>query len=120
MNKEQFLQALKQLEPLVTNINDCPDGLYFSIFSDSGYEFKIRLYDEKSCGSQNQLDYIGELWDFTHYQFDADTEIDAFRENSTYREQFTIRETLKDFDDLHAKLLVILERLEAMEKEPTK
>ena len=78
----------KQKEIIENNFNVYSD--YIERWTDGGVDMIIDIDKEKSI-EENIEQYID--------SFDIDEEIDMYRQSKDYREAFTIRESVKDFED---------------------
>lgn len=70
------------------------NGVYYELesWTDGGVDMIITLPSSNNKTVKEQLnDYIE--------NFDIDEEIDLYREDKRYKEAFTIRESLKDFEN---------------------
>jgi hypothetical protein len=117
LNKQQFVKGLNSLVPIVQNVHELSKGeVRFSVFADSGYEFRLKIYPS-DLQTEDDMDYLGNLWEFAYYEFDLSREMEAFREVTDYSQRFSFQETLHDFEDLKKKLEIILRSLEKLEQD---
>lgn len=88
---------------------------YFTIFeNESGYELETWTNEgvdmiitiEKNGGT-----LLEQLKEYVN-NFDIDSEIDMYRENEEYRNNFTIKESIEDFEDYISYVKDLIEELE--------
>lgn len=88
---------------------------YFNIFeNESGYELKtwtnggVNMIITLEKNGDTLLEQLKEYID----NFDIDSEIDMYRENEEYRNNFTIKESLEDFESYISYVKDLIEELE--------
>ena len=86
MNSKQW----EILEERFTNIYKYDETAELEAWTDGGVDMIITINLDK--------DIVTELEDYIE-NFDIDEEIDLYRGDKEYRKVFTIRESLKDFED---------------------
>lgn len=94
-----------------------------NFFEDNNFNVCLFKKENKQCAelemwTDGGVDMIITLNPFTKEEFigyvndfDVDEEIELHRQDKTYREVFTIRQSLNDFTDYHNKLKTIVEEL---------
>lgn len=88
---------------------------YFTIFENkSGYELETWTnegVDMIITIEKNGDTLLEQLKEYIN-NFDIDSEIDMYRENEEYRNNFTIKESIKDFEDYISYVKDLIEELE--------
>ena len=101
INKKQMEILENNFDYINTNYNE--DDLYLETWTNGGVDMIIYLDKEKTI-IENLEKYIR--------NFDIDEEIDLYRESKDYRDTFTIRESLEDFENWVEKIENIIKELE--------
>lgn len=104
MNNEKFIEEISQYFGVYESDGD----VELETWTDDGVNMHILLYDEKMSYYEQFENYIK--------NFDVDEMVDLHRENDDYRNDFTIRESLEDFEYFHKFLLFILKELSESDK----
>lgn len=87
INKKQKKILENNFDYIHTDYNE--DDIYLETWTNGGVNMIIYLDKEKSL-IDNLKDYIN--------NFDIDEEIDLYRQDKNYKEHFTIRESVNDFE----------------------
>ena len=84
---------------------------------ENGNEFDLETWTDCGVNMFVQVNKINIVTDFRCYveSFDVDEEIDLHRQTEAYRNAFTIRAAVNDFETFEAKLQGILIKFEAVE-----
>lgn len=97
----------KQMEILKNNFDymelEKEEDLYLETWTNGGVDMIIYLDNKKSI-IENLEDYLK--------NFDIDEVIDLYREDKKYRENFTILESVKDFENWEKYIKIIIKELE--------
>ena len=92
---------------------------HFSIFeNESNYELETWTNEGVDMVITIKKDGGTLLEQLTEYidNFDIDSEIDMYRENEEYRNNFTIKESIEDFEDYISNIKDLIEELEINKK----
>lgn len=104
INKKQMKILENNFDYIHTDYNE--DDLYLETWTNGGVDMIICLDKDKSI--------IDNLKEYIKY-FDIDEEIEIYRQGKDYREHFTIRESLEDFENWVENIENIIEELESVE-----
>lgn len=104
INKKQMKILENNFDYIHTDYNE--DDLYLETWTNGGVDMFISLDKDKSI-IENLEEYIR--------SFDIDEEIDLYRESKDYRDNFTIRESVEDFENWVEKIENIIKELESVE-----
>ena len=98
----------KQLEILEENFNiyEYDDSYELEKWTNGGVDMFILVYKSDENGT-----LVEQFSDYIKY-FDIDEEIDIYRQNERYRENFTIRESVNDFEEWVETIKNIIKELE--------
>ena len=87
---------------------------HFNVYKDNNFEYELEAWTGGGVdmfitisSSKNIVDELEEYLD----KFDIDTEIDLYRQDKDYKNNFTITESLKDFEDWVSFIKDIIEDL---------
>lgn len=95
----------KQMEILENNFNVYEDGI--EAWTDGGVDMYIYIEPNKNI-IEVLKEYIS--------NFDIDEEIEIYRQDQNYKQNFTIRESLKDFEDWIEFIKDITKQLEEVQR----
>lgn len=102
MNNEKFIEEISQYFGVYESDGD----VELETWTDDGVNMHILLYDEKMSYYEQFENYIK--------NFDVDEMVDLHRQIDEYRNDFTIRESLEDFEEFSKWLLLISDELEQL------
>lgn len=82
------------------------DGIVqLETWTDGGVNMIITLW------KQDEQSLVEQVWRYAHYGFDIDNEIDIHRQDTRYRDVFTISQSLRDFEEYENELITIADEL---------
>lgn len=94
----------KKEKKILEKYFDYVENDYLETWTNGGVDMIIYLDNNQKSIKEIIEEYID--------NFDIDEEIDLYREDKRYRENFTIRESLEDFENWLEYLKIVCEELE--------
>jgi hypothetical protein len=97
-----------------------------NLFEQNDFKVHLMEQDNVQCaeietwtnGGVNMIHFLNpftiEEFEGRVNDFDVDEEIDLHREGNDYKNAFTIRESVEDFEDYHNRLKDVLSKLQAL------
>lgn len=86
------------------------DMIQLETWTDGGVNMFVTLWKNVD------ISLVKQFWNFAHYDFDIDEEIDIHRLDERYCNAFRISQSLKDFGDYQDFLIEIAQDLQQCEK----